>query len=98
MCNLETEGIKYGCGHYVAVGRLTLSTSSPSSSPVSQTRTVNKIDCMRPTCTKSVRHPSNCRSSECAIYYGPARSETITHRTNEFCEHCDYWFKGSRVR
>lgn len=22
---------------------------------------------MRPTCTKSVRHPSNCRSSECAI-------------------------------
>ncbi|KAJ4002053.1 hypothetical protein F5050DRAFT_1719408, partial [Lentinula boryana] len=79
MCNLETEGIKYGCGHYVAM------------------KTVNKIDCMRSTCTKSVRHPPYCHSSECSLYYGPARSETITQRTTEFCEHCDYWFKGSRV-
>ncbi|KAJ3792265.1 hypothetical protein GGU11DRAFT_693735 [Lentinula aff. detonsa] len=71
-------------------------------------KTVNKIDCMRSTCTKSVRHPPYCHSSDCSIastmcrltfrYYGPARSETITQRTTEFCEHCDYWFKGSRVR
>ncbi|KAJ3775026.1 hypothetical protein FB446DRAFT_685080 [Lentinula raphanica] len=80
MCNLETEGTKYGCGHYVA------------------TKTVNIIDCMRSTCTKSSRHPPYCHSSDCSIYYGPARTETITQRTTEFCQHCDYWFKGSRVR
>ncbi|KAF9071758.1 hypothetical protein BDP27DRAFT_501983 [Rhodocollybia butyracea] len=74
MCNLETEGIKYGCGHYIA------------------TRTLFKVDCMRSTCTKSVRHSPSCRSADCSIYYGPARSESIIQRSNHFCPHCQHNF------
>ncbi|KAK7472579.1 hypothetical protein VKT23_000692 [Stygiomarasmius scandens] len=80
MCNLESEGVKYGCGHYVKV------------------RDVNKIDCMRSNCTLSVTHPRTCRSSSCAIYYGPDRSETIIRTTEEYCSHCEFWFKSGRVR
>ncbi|KAE9411476.1 hypothetical protein BT96DRAFT_912038 [Gymnopus androsaceus JB14] len=79
MCNLETEGIKYGCGHYVPV------------------RVVRKIDCMRPTCTKSSRHPPHCNSSHCDLYFGPARKETIIQRTDAFCPD-DSKYYGSRVR
>ncbi|KAJ3971775.1 hypothetical protein EV361DRAFT_909154 [Lentinula raphanica] len=31
------------------------------------TKTVNIIDCMRSTCTKSSRHPPYCHSSDCSI-------------------------------
>lgn len=45
--------------------------STPSnmsqSFPPLQTRVVSKIDCMRPTCTKSSRHPPYCTSSHCDL-------------------------------
>ncbi|KAG7098556.1 hypothetical protein E1B28_000490 [Marasmius oreades] len=78
MCNLETEGTKYGCGHYV------------------KTRDVRKLDCGRSTCTLSARHPVNCKSPECNLYYGPDRKETITYTTEEYCPPCHYWFKTKR--
>ncbi|ESK97181.1 hypothetical protein Moror_6264 [Moniliophthora roreri MCA 2997] len=80
MCRNDSEGIKYGCGHYV------------------KTRDVRKIDCGRPDCTLSSRHPRHCNSPDCAIYYGPDRTETITHTTEQYCQHCDEWYKPNLRR
>jgi len=79
MCNLETEGTKYGCGHYKV------------------TKKVAKIDCKNQWCTHSVYHLPNCANCEegrCERFFGPDAKETITLEVPDYCNHCQYWFKG----
>ncbi|KAJ7072312.1 hypothetical protein C8F01DRAFT_1103398 [Mycena amicta] len=57
----------------------------------------SKLDCGSRYCTKSSRHPPNCRSLDCIQYYGPDRTQTTSHKSSEFCTHCHEAFVARRV-
>ncbi|KAF9029006.1 hypothetical protein BDZ89DRAFT_1014649 [Hymenopellis radicata] len=85
MCNLETAGVKYGCGHYL------------------KTQDLAKIDCGSSRCTKSQNHPTNsrnhnCEASQCRLYYGPDRKETIVKTVTDYCSQCNDYYRGRHTQ
>ncbi|KAL0576657.1 hypothetical protein V5O48_005317 [Marasmius crinis-equi] len=80
MCNYESEGNRFGCGHYV------------------KTRNTNKIDCMRPDCALSVRHPRGCSSPQCNQHYGPDRAERILAQFEQWCQSCQWFIEKHEER
>ncbi|PFH51487.1 hypothetical protein AMATHDRAFT_142432, partial [Amanita thiersii Skay4041] len=63
------------------------------------TEKYDKVDCSSRFCIYSVYHQENCpHCPHCKRYYGPDSSETITHRTTEYCTECTWWYHGDGAK
>ncbi|KAK0485971.1 hypothetical protein IW261DRAFT_1604208 [Armillaria novae-zelandiae] len=84
MCNLETEGTKHGCGHYIKT-RTIRKIDCGSSRCLHSSRHPNDPN-------------HDCSNSGCNRYLGPDRGETVTRTTADYCTQCEYWYRGPGSR
>ncbi|KAF8217478.1 hypothetical protein K438DRAFT_1795075 [Mycena galopus ATCC 62051] len=73
MCQYDTSGVQYACGHYLV------------------TSLDRKHDCGSRYCTKSSKHPRECRSFDCKQYYGPDLTQRTTI-SSAYCNTCQEAF------
>ncbi|KAI9442234.1 hypothetical protein H4582DRAFT_1927259 [Lactarius indigo] len=80
MCNLETEGTKYGCGHYVITKKL---------------RKIDCGNRYCVWSIAHPQPASVCQPCICEKFFGPDAKETVTASTPEYCSDCHYWYRGA---
>ncbi|KAH8827978.1 hypothetical protein DL96DRAFT_1130824 [Flagelloscypha sp. PMI_526] len=82
MCNYDTEGNKYGCGHYIITKKLRLNDCGNPLCKFSSRHTTPPDEC------------ASCREARCKQYPGPDSSERVLLTKTELCSPCAYWYEG----
>ncbi|EIN11819.1 hypothetical protein PUNSTDRAFT_131973 [Punctularia strigosozonata HHB-11173 SS5] len=78
MCVFETEGIKWGCGHYQVTNK--------TAKIDCYNRYCSHSRSHPPDCTGS-----RCA---CDKFYGPDAKEVVIAKNPDYCSSCHYWFRG----
>jgi len=92
---LCSEGIQYGCGHYIVTGHLSKDDCNDQFCMNSNMHPEGRCNGCGDTCKRvCLALSSSPRFPDIAQYYDPDASQSIIDKTTAYCNLCDYWFKG----